>query len=172
MEWKHSIYKFKTVILKFINSKTFRLAQLLSEKLADGITANKRKWSREKNPCKQDKQATQGTQGRFLLRRSNPDIKMEACGCGHVLKISPNSCHQGSLYRSLQKLATKQQRITENLQLSYGMAWRKQNATEEKTFLQGKNYAIHPNLEGGLFGFCCRSCWGGWVEQKVPESVW
>lgn len=161
------IYTFTTITLKFSNSKTLRLAQLLSEKPADGVIANKRKWSREKNPCKQ-------------VSKWHKEHRASAYFCyGEVIHIlkwqrvavgmfsSSNSFHQSSWYRSVQKLATKQQRITGNLQLSYGMAWRKQSATKEKNFSSGKNYAIHPYLEGGLFGLCCCSCWGEWVGKKV-----
>lgn len=44
------IFTFIKVILKFINSKTLRLAHLLREKLSDSVTAKKGRIKQRKKP--------------------------------------------------------------------------------------------------------------------------
>lgn len=107
-------------MLKLINSKTFRLAQLLSEKLADGITANVRICKKpRKRICKQDKQVAHGGQGkrRFLFWTSNLDTKMRwPCLSS---KFVQNSCHQGQIIQKPSITCHKSAKNSRNLVVRY-----------------------------------------------------
>lgn len=86
-------------MLKLINSKTFRLSQLLSEKVADGITVNVKNLKLREKECanRGSKQYMEGrASGGFHFGQITQKWRASVRGVS-VLKISPNSCHREQL---------------------------------------------------------------------------
>lgn len=159
------IYIFTTIILKFINSKTLRLAQRLSEKQADGVKANKRKWSTEKNPCKQVSKWQKEHRARayFCYEEVIHILKWQRA-CSQV-QILPTKAVDTEAFRSLPQSSKESQGIC-----NYHTEWHEENKVQlkKKTFLQGKIMQSTHTWKVDCLVCVVQLFRDKWVGEKVP----